>query len=268
MKKTAVFIAGTALAGALALSMPILANAEDGAQAQVQTGVRVRLENNRDVRNDAMKRREAPVNAAVRAQANVDDRRPMMGGDVRVTVPAMFNRLSTSTRALVMEHMASTTAFRGHEMWKEARVDAFVALQTKLVAEAQRSLANLKDLRARIAARITTAETSGRNMTDAKAALATADQKITAAETAIQALATYTPPSVSTTGSLSASTTVSLDKPRAIGKAAIQAVNDARKALNQTIVAIAHSMGFKLGADGHVEAGEDATTTATTTSTQ
>jgi hypothetical protein len=148
---------------------------------------------------------------------------------------------------------------------KELRMDIFKLQQANVVRQLNRALENLKQVRERMVARIAKAEQSGRNMTSAKALLVTADAKIAAAQTAIAAVATYVPPVATTTATSTATTTVAsstnpitnLDRPRVVAANAIKAVKDAKEALNDVVVAIAHSMGFKLG--------QTATSTATTT---
>src|SRR6185369_8929686 len=98
------------------------------------------------------------------------------------------------------------------------------------------------------------AEQSGRTMTNAKNLLVIADQKITSAQSAIDTLANLSATSTiatSTQATSTASTTTEVDlgKPRVIGSAAIRAVKDAQRALKDVVVAIAHSMGLKLGGD-------------------
>ena len=107
-------------------------------------------------------------------------------------------------------------------------------------------------------------------MSSAKALLVTADAKIAAANAAIINFQAYVPTgsstiiatsTASTTASSTATTTnIRLDRPRQIGAAAIQAVKDAKNALSDVVVAIAHSTGLRLG-DGN----ENATSTASTT---
>jgi hypothetical protein len=140
----------------------------------------------------------------------------------------------------MMDDLGSSTDLQGHEGWQNARLDMFVFMQGKLVEQLTRALDNLVQIRGRIAARIQ-ADASTSDMTGAESLLAAADLKLAAAKSAIQALASFAPTATST--QLTATTTVGLGKPRQIGGSAIQAMNDARKALNDVVVAIAHSMG-------------------------
>lgn len=161
---------------------------------------------------------------------------------------------------------------------KTVRADIYRMQLNHLVSQLNRALNNLKQIRSRIGSRIEKASASGRDMTNAKSLLTIADAKITAARNAIDALATLTPTASSTnvtststtatstsSGTSTPPSTIDLGKPRQVGKSAIQSVNEARKALNAVVVAIAHSMGFKIGEDGKIVP-PTATTTATTTS--
>jgi hypothetical protein len=131
---------------------------------------------------------------------------------------------------------------------KEARLDLFAMKQNLLVEQLTRAIDNLKQIRERISSRIDKEASTTRDMTEAKNLLITADASIKAAETSIQSLANYTPPAAASTEA-NASTTVDLARPREIGADAIKAVNDARKALNDVVRAIAHAMGLKTGQD-------------------
>ena len=148
---------------------------------------------------------------------------------------------------------SSTDIMRNREGAKEARIDDFALQQSNLVAQSQHALDQLKEVRAKIADKISAAEQSGKSMTEANSLLAIADQKIADAETAISVVSSYVPPAISAAGTeATASSTVPLDRPRAIGKTAIDAVNQAKKALNDVVVAIAHAMGIKVGQDGRI----------------
>ena len=142
-------------------------------------------------------------------------------------------------------------------------MDAFRSHQMRLRKQLDLSVQNLTQIRARIIQRIEKSEASDRNMTEARAKLAIADAKLTVAKQAIATLVAYTP---ATNATSTASTTISVDlsRPRIIGSEAIEAVHDARRAFNDVVVTIAHSMGLKIGSDG-VTGNASATTTATTT---
>ncbi|MDE1975112.1 MAG: hypothetical protein KGI49_01205 [Patescibacteria group bacterium] len=155
---------------------------------------------------------------------------------------------------------SSTPDVSGHENWPSVRLDMFAFMQNNLVDRLSRALDNLVQIRGRIADRIQ-AEASTTDMSAAENLLTIADQKLTAARSDIQALASYVPMATSTQG-LTASTTVGLGIPRQIGSQTIQAVSDARRALNDVVVSIAHSMGIDIGNN------DNASSTNTSSSTQ
>jgi hypothetical protein len=161
---------------------------------------------------------------------------------------------------------------RGPNMEKKMEKGQFQVRKEALVKQLNIAIENLTNIAARLAERITKAEESGRNMTDAKASLTIAQTKLSQAKTAVNALSAYTPTVNSTT---TATTTVQVDieKARQVGDAAIKAVKDAKEALKKVIQDIAHNMG--LGKTGTstapvippVTGTTTATTTATTTDT-
>ena len=128
-----------------------------------------------------------------------------------------------------------------HQHEQDLRADAFAFLQNNLVQQSNRSLANLQQIRARIASLIQTETAKGIDMSKASALLSTADNDISAAEQAVQALAAYVPSTGSTT--LTASTTIDLGQARQLGSAAIQSINAARMALDQVVSVIIRALG-------------------------
>lgn len=303
------------LAGVLAVTAPLFVYAEDGAddnvpqqapspapvmmqreavpgQAPQQRGddrgmPRVfraeNVENNRDIRNAALRRgqnvpmmasstRLAPMMLRAENRDNADedsnDDRPMIPAWITASSsPFREHRLGSTTMMELMRaaREGTTTELRGHEMRKAIELASFARLQGNLISQLNQSLSRLQESRNKIADRITAATQSGRDMTDATKLLAVADQKIADAEKAVQNISTLTPSVSGTT--VTASTTVSLEKPREIGKTAIQAVNEARKALNEVVVAIAHAMGFSFGEDGRIVPPTATSTPATASST-
>ncbi len=150
----------------------------------------------------------------------------------------------------------------------KVRKDVFEARENDLVTELNKTLAVIVSIHDKAVIRITTATQRGRDMTAAKAALAISDIKIATARLAIAGISTSTL-STSGTASTTASTTIDVDlkKPRELNQAAIKAVQEAKKSVNEVIVAIAHSMGYRVGLDGKVIA-TSTTATSTATSTQ
>jgi hypothetical protein len=150
---------------------------------------------------------------------------------------------------------------------KAMRPENFKMQKNKIFHELNVALNNLKNVRSRVAARITKAESSGRDMTEAKNLLITADAKIVLAQNAVLALNNI---SATSTGTTTASTTIDLGKPRQVAQGAIKAIRDAQKALNKVVIAIAHAMGYRTDNDDHIilpPPPTTGTTTATTTTT-
>ena len=140
--------------------------------------------------------------------------------------------------------IASTTQEK-REIRTEMRKDIYIIERNRIVNQLNLSVNNLKQIRIRIEARIEKATQAGRDMGKAKSLLVIADNKITLAKQAIDSLKSLE--ATSTVSTNAASTIIKLEKPRQMGVGAIKAVNDARKALNDVVVAIAHGMGLKLG---------------------
>lgn len=116
---------------------------------------------------------------------------------------------------------------------KKMKRDTFEIRKNALVKELTMSLKNLGNIRDRINTRIVNIESGSTSMTEAKAALATADDKLSKAKTAIDALVSIT--ATSTTASTASTTEIDLSKPRQVGDAAIKAVKDARDSLRDVV---------------------------------
>jgi chromosome segregation ATPase len=210
--------------------------------------VRVRVEERDEVRSDIRDARNDIKD--VRKEIN-DDRR-----DIRASTTARIKELNddrkdfrASTTARRQEVRASTTlAFKAlkderGELIRKMKTREFEMRKNALVAELNLSLKNLVNIRARISDRITMIETQGMNVTEAKANLLVADDKLAKARVAVDLFAsTNVTPVVSTpTTSPSPATgeaEVNLDNPRKIGNDAIKAVKDARDALRKTLNSI------------------------------
>ena len=146
------------------------------------------------------------------------------------------------------------------EIRKDMRKDEFAARKNALVKQLNVTLNNLKQIRERISSRIDKASSEGRDMTEAKKLLITADAKISAAELSVTAVLNFTP-----TASSTASTTIDLNKPRQIGETAIKALKDAHEALVAVVRAIAHAMGLGNATTTPPIIPPTSTSTATTT---
>lgn len=153
------------------------------------------------------------------------------------------------------EELASTTAMFKRDL-KDAKMEikkkmearTFEIRKQALVRELQHALSKLDEIVNRIQSRISKAESEGRNMTEPKALLVTALQKLTKAKNDVNTFAVLTASSTVTTGTTTAQ--VDLAKPRQLGDGAIKSVKEARDALQKVVVSIAHNMGLKLGNGG------------------
>ena len=200
-------------------------------QEQYQTGM-ANLQNNRDYRNNVMEGRYASGSPMM--ASGTPPYRSMPDG---LAIPPLMRRFASSTALGSSTLIQRITADHQHQ--QGIRADAFAFLQNNLIQQLDQALANLQEIRGRVASRIQTETAQGVDMTKATAILATADKDITAAQAAIQALAAYAP---STTG-LTASTTVDLSRGRQLGATAIGSTESVRKDLTQAVQAIADAMG-------------------------
>ncbi len=222
------------------------------------------LKANQGFRNDILeKKRMASSTASTTDKTIRRDLKEVKGdikdvrGDFRDDVKDIKKDAKDEVKDLMRDHRNSTTSPNKQELRREIELRLFQAHKDMLVRQLNLAVTNLKQIRERISSRITKAEQSGKNMTESKALLVTADAKIVAAETAITALANFSvgTSTASTTGTTPA--TVKLDKPREIGDKAIKAVKEARDALLKVIVSI-----------GRIPAPTVTATTTATTTTQ
>jgi hypothetical protein len=166
-----------------------------------------------------------------------------------------LNAISSSTERMRELRASTTMMFKAMknkkaDSLKKMKMDAFLTRKDALEKELRLSIMSITKIRETIAQRITRIENSTtsksmRDMTEARKALAVADEKIAKAKTAIDLFSNtvFTP----ATGRVSTSTEVTLDKPRKIGNDAIVAVKDARDSLKKVIDAVSHSLGLKVG---------------------
>jgi hypothetical protein len=170
--------------------------------------------------------------------------------------------INQNLRNNLLETRASTT-----RMYRNASSimmsNIFEMRKNNIVNELQKALDNLSNVRARIATRIdkvtsSTASTT-RDMNEARRLLVIADTKILDAQNAVNIIKNLSATStISATPSATASTTpMDLKQPRLMATGAQNAIKDAKKALNDVVVVIAHAMGLKL---------ENGNATATSTS--
>lgn len=165
-----------------------------------------------------------------------------LGSSTRMMERQERREMGSSTKMMVRREIKEASSTEMFKKMKEARQDimkkmkqdVFELRKKALVNQLTTSLENMANIRLRISERITKLESEGKNMTEAKAALATADDKIAKAKVAVNAFAALNV-TVGSTGSASSTTEVELTKPRQLGDAAIKAVKDARDALKLVI---------------------------------
>lgn len=263
------------------LAMPFAALAQSDAPVIpgiVREQLRERAENirsNEDYRNNILENRARPASGTMPIRPAPMAKPPMTQGvrdDVRARIASSSDRAEAMAerREELREKREEIQAKREEMQAKREtlRMDLFNKHKENLVRQLDRAIENLKQVQGRINERITKAEQSGRNMSEAKALLVTALQKIQVAESAITSLKTYQPASSSLITASSTGTNdadVNILKARQVGENAIKAVKDARESLNLVVRAIAQNMGLKLSPNA--TSTNATSTSATTTST-
>lgn len=204
-----------------------------GIRPTIKAQINNRIEKNREIRNDILDKRQDIK-------------------DMRASTTEMRKDIKMERREDIKDLHASTTEMfkRNKEIRKEIakRMEQrmFEIRKNALLKELNLSLTNLTNISLRIDSRITKAESEGRVLTDAKALLVTANEKLVKAKADVLAFQALT----ATTTTVTASTTVEVEliKPRKLGDTAIKSVKDARDAFQKVVVAIAHAMGKKVEA--------------------
>ena len=169
-----------------------------------------------------------------------DDRREEIN-DIRASSTMMFKELKDQKRVEV----------------KNLKLKEFVVRKSALSRELTQAIKNLENIDNRIKTRILNASSTDRDLTDAKAALITAESKLAAAKIAVTAFNSFT--YASSTVRVGTTTEISLEKPRKIGDDAIKAVKDARDSFKVVVGLIAKDMG--LGEDRNGDENKIATST-------
>ncbi len=156
--------------------------------------------------------------------------------DLRVRISSTTEQRIGERREIREERNASTSEMfkrmgeKKQDTLKKMKRDTFEIRKNALVKELRMTLANLGNIRDRINTRIINIESGSTSVTEAKAALVIADEKLAKAKIAVDALANLTSTSTATTTS-----EVDLAKPRQIGDAAIKAIKDARDSLRDVV---------------------------------
>lgn len=239
-------------------SIAYIAKAEEGSSTNSTEKIKARLEKSfekTDLRNKAIelkreiKNERANVHASTTAQLKairIEEK------EVRASSTERMKELRTENRAELKDIRASSTM-----MFKELKNEKRVALKNmqlhefeirkeSLVRELNVSLKNLDNIDVRVNNRIASSTANGKDMTNAKIALATAETKLASAKTLVSAFASLS--YASSTVTTGTTTKITLERPRKAGDDAIKAVKDARDSFKLVVVAIAHSLGQKIEA--------------------
>lgn len=200
------------------------------------------IKNNKDMRN-------ARLEADKAMRSDIKDIRTEKRDDMRAlrasTTEAVKINREEARDGMKMIKASTTEMFKKNadmrkEIAKKSKAKEFEIRKTALLHEFTISLNNLQNISTRIDSRITKAEAEGRVMTDAKALLATANDKLAKAKADVEAFKTL---NVSAGANTSSSTEVDLTKPRVAGDAAIKSIKEARDAFQKVVTSISHAMG-------------------------
>lgn len=154
-----------------------------------------------------------------------DERREEMK-DLRASTTLKMIEIRRDIKNASSSEMFKKIGDQRQEIVKKMKKGAFEIRKNALVKELNITLDNLGNIRERINTRIVSMETGSTSMSEAKALLAIADDKISKAKTAVGALSALT---------ASSTDDVDLGKPRQVGDVAIKAVKDARDALRDVL---------------------------------
>jgi len=223
----------------IAISTTVIANAQtttpigERIKAQVET----RIEKNKEIRNTELEKRQEVKNTLMERKAEIEDRRIEIK-DRRIEIKDIKKEKLDGMKLL----RASTTDMfkraneERREVTKNMKMEAFQIRKNALEEHLLVAVNNLTNIANRIEAHIVKVEASRRTLTDAKALLVTAREKIAIAKTDIEALKALE--------TADTSTEINLTKPREIGDKAIKSIKDAKESLKKVIVSIAKNMGI------------------------
>ena len=211
------------------------ARAEENKKPPIAEKIKVnmenRLEKNREIRNVDMARKNSSSSPMFR--------------DEKVK---NFKAASTTDRIIFKREQENRENRENREnkekLAKTMQTKVFETRKKALTRELSGAIKNLDNIAIRIQSRITKAETSGRDMTQAKTLFVDAQNLLAKAKIEVAAFeALNITSSTNTTASTTAE--VDLNRPRALGDAAIKSVKAARDAMQKVVVAIAHGMGLR-----------------------
>ena len=249
--------AATGISASLDAQPNTATNVRDAMRQKLQQSVQTHeqnIQNNQDVRNKILENGRATTSTAdAKAKLLQNAANSERAAIKNVTTNKLKDgenrpRMNAST-TVPLRMMVKEIVQERKEVRKQTRVELFKFERDLIVKQLEQSLNNLKQIRERIQTRIVKAEQGGRDMTSAKSLSAIADTKFTKARQAIEALKAFQATTASSleTGTTTPTNTVDLSRPRQFANIANTAIKSARDALNAVVVAIAHSMGLKLG---------------------
>ncbi len=224
---------------------PIIVSAESGDDSQSNESVETEVE----IEQNSI--REKIRSNSGRREENIKDLRRLASStkaEMKELKKEMRGEIKNIREDGKMMIKNATSSMERKEIKKQMRLDIFKAQKARLISQLTLATNNLKQIRARIATRIEKAETAGKNMTEAKTLLVTADAKILIAVNEVAKLSAFVPTnatSTETNASTTNSAEIDLTKPRQINEAAIKAIKNAHKALIDVVVSIAHNMGAR-----------------------
>lgn len=200
---------------------------------------------------DQVKARAEQIKANV--AANRDERNKIID-ERRETIKG----IKVDARSDIKDEKGSSTARM--ETLNKMRRDIFTTRRDALVRQLTVSINNLENIKTRIDTRIAKIKTDGKDTTEAEKLLVVAVAKIATAKTNVTALTNIEIQTTSTS-----TPDAELARPRLAAETAIRSIEEARRALQKVVVAIAHSMGREINNTATTTV--SATTTVTTATT-
>lgn len=208
-------------------------------RAGIKATIENRLEKNRDVRNPLVEKKMEMREEAKAEMKEVRTEKRAEVKEIRAEAKTEMKLMRASSTDMFKKSVKVRKDMR-EEIKKKMKLNEFNARKNALVKELTVAISNLTNISTRIEARITKVEAEGHIMTDSKALLATANEKLTIAKTEVSAFQALSIDSATTTAE------VDLEKPRVLGDSAIKSVKEAKEAFQKVIVSIAHSMGAEV----------------------
>lgn len=221
-------------------------NMDDRKEVRVETRNEIMGERG-EMRKEIREMRASTTIEVKGIRADMKDARKEFGEERKEMRNEMKENMGNLKMPIKLQRASSTDMFKkikmeGKDLIKKMKKDDFEVRKKALLGQLNISLENLTAIKARINDRILKLELEGKNTTDAKSALAIADEKLAKAKTAVEALSALPAPAPSS--GTASSTEVDLAKPRQVGDSAIKAVKEARDAYKKVIDIIAKSMGL------------------------